>query len=151
MPKTTAPTADQLRACDSREAAAALLPLKLSRPQLLAIAAEFDMGATSRSNKAELIERIVHRAVGQRLNHEAILNSCGPRPSELIAAAMSPADRALLATCATNNHARSAATIRATTAAILQGHTGDPAGLADLVGAAQELVAIASRMAHAHR
>jgi transglutaminase-like putative cysteine protease len=145
MPKTTAtaPTAAQLDACATRDAARALLPLALTRVQLNALAAELDMGSTGRDNKAALIERIVHRTVGYRVNSEAIRNSVAelpPRPTRADRVeALSDTDQALLATCVTSNHARLAATIRSATAAILQGQTGDPAALADLAAAAQAL------------
>lgn len=77
MPKTTAtaPTVDQLTACPTRDAARALLPAALTKAQLVDIARELDMGAVSRHTKADLVERIVERAVGFRLNHNAILDS----------------------------------------------------------------------------
>lgn len=96
----TAPTAAQLTACKSREDAHALLPAALLRPQLNAVAAELGIEAPGRfRTKAALVEAIVQRAVGARLNHEAILNSCQARPSEQFGRMTAPApDRGTVTT-----------------------------------------------------
>jgi len=133
-----APTAAQLTACATRDAARALLPLTLTRAQLDAVAAEVGLRGTSRHNKAALIELIVHHAVGHRISADAILNS---RPDRPIPVAPAP-DRAAVTETLASAQVAAAARMRAWTERIARAAaegTLDPDALRALADAAQAL------------
>lgn len=68
---TQTPTAATLRACTTRDEAAAILrPLRKS--DLRDIAGELGMRTTASQTRGALIDRIVNRAVGSRLDSAAL-------------------------------------------------------------------------------